>query len=859
MTRDDYATALIRGQHSLYMHNSLQFHEQEWNKLEIVNRRRIAGSVVTKATGSGLTYREPTFLLEVARDAAAVGDRDVIEEIVKELNQRLSSGRRSSPSYPSSLEKLLECLVRVAALLRGSVTRATRFIAEGLNADYQPIAAAAFVDELIQSGQSIAFLEFIKSKDLPDNILVQAADAGALAALHSNATINFHVDFETVWWRAYQALLTGEDPSTLQLPDWSEIPETLADYDSKGQAQLGDFYQQVFRRALLCVLGHKDAEVAMWIDQLPHSWGHRAAGLIATYALECGTALRSKRTLQQGSLSKFNSLDRLNFGKDRDIWGFRISLRKALISIVRISFVLLRNFVGMTINTKLLNELADCQFLEDEAITMLMTDLPPRTLDNDDVRAWVSKQAHRWDSTVDHLSTRAEAYISLAALSLGIGDLEICSALVRKSIDNLLGYGNHKDLFLLEVIESVDSLTDYPAARDWFTRIAPISNSVADFTDRDETSRLAVDFGAALAKYDRFAAFRQYVDLVTEERLYLAEDLFAKLISQLDLNDDFEYAIARTCTDYDSRNLLGKRLDPASERIAKELDSLYGRASQPEQRESGLPGETEAEPEVQEVSPDGLKDAISNLRYSRKQAEFLAKWLEFWMPRTPREAYAALKPWLDPERRASFEGAIALKAYSYVRQFDGPDAGFALLCSAHRSSYGWSRFFADSSTAKEIFSILERDYPQRWREFIHETLKHRRPENYGNLTVPVGVRFLLRFRAKEEAGRLCEAAVKTLEELMDELPLPSVRWIEQPATALDVLFARLFWISAVVRERTAFVLSELLISSSSASKLFEYFVRRLSHERLDSRGHRTANANCQSFQARFSGGFWRAA
>ena len=104
---------------------------------------------------------------------------------------------------------------------------------------------------------------------------------------------------------------------------------------------------------------------------------------------------------------------------------------------------------------------------------------------------------------------------------------------------------NTRNLFLLEVIEAVDSFADSPEALDWLKRIAPISNSVADFTDRDETSRLAVDFGAALANYDRFAAFRHYVDLVNEERLYLAEDLFAKLIPYLDLSNDFEYAIAR--------------------------------------------------------------------------------------------------------------------------------------------------------------------------------------------------------------------------------------------------------------------------------------------------------------------------
>lgn len=835
MNRDDYATAFARGQHSIYMQNSRQFFEQEWNRLEVINRRRIAGSVLRNDTSSDITYRDPAFLLELARDADSVGERDVIKDIVDELNQRLFSSRKSSFSYPESAERLVESLLRVAALLRSRIERATRFIIRGVNPDYQGGAAAAFADELIRSGQQIAFLEFINSSQLASDVVTQAANAGALATFDLNDRINAHIDQNGVWWRINQALTTEEAPSVLQLPSPSDIPETLADYDSKSQSQLTTVYQQVFGRALLYDLANKRPEVERWISELPDGWGHKAAGLIATLALQCGTALRTNHELGHGSISDLNSLDRLEFGKDREIWGFRISLRKALIEILRISFVILHNTTGMTLDSQWLTELSDCQFLEDQAVTDLMNTLPPRTLYGEDTRAWISKQAKKWDSLVEEFPTRAEAYSSLAALSLRIGDSGTCSALVRKTIVNMLGYGNHKDLFLFEVIESIEARSDSPAARGWFARVAPVSNSVAEFTDRDETSGLAVDFGAALAKYDRSAAFRQYVDLVNEERLYLAEDLFAKLIPHLDLAQDFEYAIARTCTDYDSRKALKARSDPPSIAIAEELDSLYGAESRPEQRESSLPGETDTEPEVRDISPEKLKDAISTVRYSRNQASFIGKWLEFWMLRAPQEAYAAIKPWLNPERRASFEGGIALKAYPYVRQFEGPDAAFELLCSAHRSSYGWSRFFADSSTAKEIFANLERDYPRRWREFIQETLKHRRPENYGILPVPVGVRFLVRFGASEEAAQLCEAAVKTLEELMDELPLPRVQWLERPATALDVLFARLFWISPIVRERTAFVLSDLLLTSASKSELFESLAARLSNEHLDSR------------------------
>jgi hypothetical protein len=839
MASDDYGRAFSRGQHALYIENSLQFFEREWDRLDLLNRRRISGSALQSAANAEILYRGSDFLVELARDADAKADRPLIRSILDELNGRLFSGRRSPAGSGQDKESSLAGLLRVAALLRGRTSRATRFI-KHLSPEYQGAAAESFADELIRSGQRIAFNEFINSKELRSSVASAAANAGALAAFSAGITLDGDYTRAGAWLRIQEALANGSSPSRIRMPNPKQIPITLADYDTKGQAALTGLYLKLFSQALLAALDGKAHVAERWTKHAKGAWGHEAAQLLAKFAVQCGAALKHRRPLESGVLREFNSLKALEFGQDREIWGFRASLRSALMQILGISLTVLHDITRSTVGSPLISELSDLTLFNDYSVTELMNTLPSRVLHADDTRAWISKQAQKWNSLVEEFPTRAEAYLMLASLGMKVNDLKLVSKLIKQAIENMLSYRNHKDLFLLEVIEAIESCGAVAHAtqmRDWFRRVAPISNSVASFTDGDETSRLAVDFGETLAGFDRFAAFRQYVDLVREERLRLAESLFAKLVPRLDLSDPFEYAIARTCTDYDSRHELSKLATMGSapaDRIQNELDAKYGSLQHPEQTTGWVP-EEEKEPNVEEIAPDKIHEVLSSLKYSSSRATFIKKWLPVWMKRDGEGAYSALKPWLDSEQRGVFDADIVVHALPYVSQFEGPERAFSMLRDAHRSSYGWSRFFSSSRVVEGIFDFLQREYPSRWREFIHCTLKGKRTEMHSILPVPVGTRFLVRFGAGDEAMTHCEAGVKTVEELTQAAPLPPVRWIDHPATALDVLFARLFWISPVVREQTASVLSDLLHVPACSDVLFKHFLARLRDEHLDSR------------------------
>jgi hypothetical protein len=839
MVSDDYGRAFSRGQYAVYIANSLQFFEREWNRLDLLNRRRLSGSAL-QAANAEILYRDSDFLVELARDADAKADRPLIRRILDELNGRLFSGRRQSlAGGGQDMKNSVACLLRVAALLRERTSRATRFI-KNLNAAYRAVAAESFASELVRSGQRIAFHEFINSRDLLSPLASAAANAGALAAFHRNLILDGDYTRSGVWLRIQQALANNSSPSRIRMPKSKEIPLTLADYDTKGQEALTELYQGLFSQALLATLEGKAYVAERWAKRTKGAWGHEAARLIAKLAIQCGSALKDRRPLEPDALREFNSLRALAFGRDREIWGFRTSLRAALMQILGISLTLLHDITGDTVGAQRLGELCDLALFNDYSVTELMNTLPSRVLQVDDTRAWISQQTQKWNSLVEQFPERAEAYLMLASLGMKINDPKLGAELIKEAIENMLSYGNHKDLFLLETIEAIESCGTVAATtqmRDWFRRVAPIANSVASFTDGDETSRLAVDFGETLAAFDKFAAFREYVDLTLEERLHLAESVFATLIPRLNLTDPFEYAIAKTCTDYESREELSKLATMGSAealRAQNELDAKYGLRQIPEQTTGWVP-EEEKEPNIEETGPDKIHELLWSLKYSSNRAAFIEKWLPVWMKNDGEAAYSALKPWLDKDQRAAFDADIVVHALPYVSQFEGSERAFSMLCDVHRSSYGWSRFFTSSRVVEGVFGFLQREYPNRWREFIHCTLKGKRNETHGMLPVPVGTRFLVRFGAGNEAVTHCEAAVKTLEELTQAAPLPPVQWVDHPATALDVLFTRLFWISPVVREQTALVLSDLLQVPTCSDVLFSRFLARLRDERLDSR------------------------
>jgi len=842
--RGDFDTALRRGQLTQYFENSYRWSDNKWDELEAVNRRRVHGTTLTEDVEEDIRFREPNFLVAIARDADSRGSRDLIQRATEELNRRLASGAHSSPSEPLSI---LTALMRVAALQRTTVVprRAARFIA-GLQTEHKRAAISAFVEELIATGQSIAFGQFCGDAHLTPEDVQEALALGARAALLHHFDVGDIPVANSPWAALYGSLIRSQGFSVGSFPTASAIPVQAKEYESEETAVIADLFEAVFGWGVVAGAGKQSLAHLNWAGSLSSAWSHTAARLLAEFGNRVGSAIRRTAPIQPSEFSLIEKIDKLEFNENREIWGLYVAFRRAFRRALLTSLTLQYCFGNHLVNGDQIAVLKRSKHLTVEELVELLADLPPGSLSVPDVTGLLAEQHVRWQLLIEEFPTRADALLNCAKLAHAINSPQLSLQFARSAASNLLGYGNHKDLFLLEVLECLDACQPHTTpvvTRDWLAKSGPIVNQIAAFTDRDETGTLLVDYSRRLLAFDRNAAFSLFIDLCREERLYLAEDVFVELIRQLRLDDPLELAIARTALDEDSRRELLSISTAGSapaKQISDELISLYG-PLQEDRGESSAPASppyeipTRSEPlPVEQVAPSEIAEVLESLHYGTDREHFFSSWLELWMNASPEEAHGAIKNWFELKRTSLFESKLLLLFYPYARQLGGPQEGFEILVAAHRAAYGWNRFWSDSKSRKQIFDLISRDYPDRWVEFIHETLRGPR-HRYGILPVPVGAQFLLRFNAVDQAVALCQASVDVLQELMADLQLPEVRWLENPASPLDVLSARLFWITSPIRERSAIVFADLMSESTCAEETYAYLLQKIAQETLDSR------------------------
>ena len=415
-----------------------------------------------------------------------------------------------------------------------------------------------------------------------------------------------------------------------------------------------------------------------------------------------------------------------------------------------------------------------------------------RVLDEGAVRWVLANRQADLELVEEAFSERAEQFAWLAGLAVLHGRRQETAELLRRYAANQLSHGHHKDMCLFNTLLAIQSLAEgerTPRCRSWVLRIAKPIATVRRFTDGDETGHLPVRLGEALRNLAPECLEPYYNWLVTQEEYDDADDVFREVLRSLDLSTREARAVALTAVTATHRDVLverGNSGEPLAREVVQELDKYLGAAPV-----EVVGGRTEAEAgtprrqagsavSVADYEPSCFDKYLTAVEASGDldRVASTQRWLDHWRARG--KAVEALNA--VAQERARIYGVENLLWKGYREQV-GREAAFPWLVAAQRHG-GWSERISERVESEERWRMVAHDYPDRWFEFLRESLLERAREGVpdetavGHWTWPRVVAFLVVQGQQELAERCVQAVVDIALDLVSAGDLgPEPSWV----------------------------------------------------------------------------------
>jgi NACHT domain len=799
-------------------------------------------------------------LREMAEQAAKNRRRDILNIVVDELNVRAGNLRTYDYSDIWWNDVRVFCDVWATAKLPvDAMARwARQFRKFGRSADL----FGAYAKSLLTTGQSTSLNDLLSMRLLQLE-KTRVLEAIAESSIIRNETKHYryfdrHTSAATGPWGALYMALNGRRSSRMRMPDdHSLVDPTREHLEAAEERQYQSRFTGVYLASVASVLLGETSHTSNWIANLDTSvWSRGAAKTLATIGLAQGASLSlGQLPLYEAIFDALREFEIPSFPEERDIWSAWKAFRKSVEDIVLVT-AYLRNWAGAKdqLSTPLVHQMRMSAVLGRVSLQKILLASERPMLESGEIEAYLAEGKGYWHATVESFYERAETFADMATLAYKYKLPTLGRRLLEEAAENVMGYGYHKDLYLHEVLHSIEACHKAGSNRamEWIRKVASIVQSVLDFTDGDETRHLPVYLAELLRKTDAQSLRAYYVDAVEQERLFLAEDIFPELVEATDFTDELELAVASTATDDDALLAIqkcGAEGKPGAKELMNSLADEYHRFPGPKRREqhdirSAASDHSDDKDFLDKIQPSRVREHLRTISTRHDKNRFLVEWLGIWLCKDEksRMVYELALEWVDSVGSKNVDKGIYDLLEPYAREFDiaGDDKAFDFFCRAYATSHGWTWFFQKFSEIEQRWFRLRSIYPERWSEFVRKTCiveDNGFPVNRMTfLPVPRGVEFLAQFATLAEAENLTDSAVSTLEEMMAGLQLPKAEWLEKTGETdlWDVLYCRLTWPSPTVRERVATVLSALFLDARTSDLAIRQLHVRLPNVRLES-------------------------
>jgi hypothetical protein len=396
--------------------------------------------------------------------------------------------------------------------------------------------------------------------------------------------------------------------------------------------------------------------------------------------------------------------------------------------------------------------------------------------------------------SITTFNERAERWTELALFALLYG-LPNSTSYVKRAADCLTGYGYHKDVYIYDVLGSIDLLrrAGSPKALGLLKKIAPVVDQIMEMTDGDEVRGSRSELIELIAELCPDKLPDCYAHHIQQDRFSLAEDALEAYCKRVDLDNEVERALARTFMERRDVLILSdlKAAGASGAGLAlAEQERLLGGVAVSREHEHGKSSNDFARkgkpPDIRKFKPSQfakLVDRVSNpnLAYEHRE-KVLGRWIEYWkQQKKGREALKAVERFFRDTEGTYWAERILDDAFLVSLEIQGKRDAYKWLVRAHSVRHGWHGYWRSSEEAIRRLEWAAKHYKDRWEDFVRDTSKAEifwEKHDYGlSIGLSYLVRFLILVDQKEVAAQYAATLVAILIEEVADQPLPEIPWL----------------------------------------------------------------------------------
>lgn len=640
----------------------------------------------------------------------------------------------------------------------------------------------------------------------------------------------------------YRSIKSKTSPLT-KLPDYSSLPVAKTEYDNEERDMHKVFFYNSFFQGINYTLNNKSGLVEEWIKKAPDSWVAQASKSLFKAGLSVGQNLLSEKVSTPSNImSHLADLKPMVWPDDRDNLILQQALTGAVAELVKL-IVNLKILKNTEISLDEYSEIRNSEYYSrNELVNLLIS--TDKILSEESYNKLVAEVTSDLSANITTLYDRSEIYLNISIISRIQGHSDKAKSFLTKATSSMLGYGNHKDMYIFDVIDSIslciDKGIDTNKIKIWTELVVPIVENIREFTDGDETRHSENYFAEMTAKHNKPLLYKLYFYRACKEEFVKCEDLFEYIVTSLDYSNNIDRSLALTSISEDAFNALRKTSinDKGALETINRINKYFGNLEF-KQDESTSTYSNSENIDYSQVKYEELVDYLKNNLKTRWDLEkYLIGWINHWKDLiSPKELECTLKSLLDVLGAKKLPYEILDATFKNIYKVNKKLA-FDNLCLAQKNGHGWAKYWVSEGIARKRWELIKTHYPTDYLEFFRKSIKSSNQIEQRSLGFPLqkAVEFFSMFNDTERMISITQAGVDFILELMADMSLPMPLWfgLEQEIDTLDLLLQRLEWPSPLIRERAAVGIAELIKEDGNNQLVYRKVIDWIKEKNLES-------------------------